>query len=117
MNGVNILNSYEVAAEHTFSWESFWISFIVMAAVCAFIALMVCLEDFDWRCYGTICAIMCPILGTAIGLLFGFIAMPKVTAYETHYEVSINEEVSMQEFMQKYEILEQRGDIYTVREK
>ena len=42
---------------------------------------------------------------------------PAPAEYETHYEVSINEEVNMQEFMDKYEIVETRGSIYTVREK
>ena len=42
---------------------------------------------------------------------------PKPVEYETHYEVSIDETVNLQEFMEKYEIIETRGLIYTVREK
>ena len=61
------------------------------------------------------------MFGTFLGLLFGLLGgsviFPEPIEYETHYEVSINEEVNMQEFMDKYEIIETRGSIYTVREK
>lgn len=36
--------------------------------------------------------------------------------YETHYKVTISDEVSMNEFLSKYEIIDQEGKIYTVRE-
>lgn len=35
---------------------------------------------------------------------------------ETTYEVTIDENVSLKEFNEKYEIVEQRGDIYVVKE-
>ena len=42
---------------------------------------------------------------------------PEPVEYETHYEVSIDETVNMQEFMDKYELIETRASIYTVKEK
>lgn len=38
------------------------------------------------------------------------------TAYETHYKVLISDEVSMNEFLEQYEIIDQEGKIFTVRE-
>ena len=37
--------------------------------------------------------------------------------YETQYKVTISDEVSFNEFMDKYEILDQEGKIYTVKER
>ena len=39
------------------------------------------------------------------------------TEYATEYKVTIDDSVSMNEFMDKYEIINQEGKIYTVREK
>ena len=39
------------------------------------------------------------------------------TKYETQYKVTISDEVKMDEFCEKYEIIEQDGKIYTVRER
>ena len=36
---------------------------------------------------------------------------------ETHYQVLIDESVSMTEFFEKYEIIEVEGSIYTIKEK
>lgn len=57
------------------------------------------------------------IFALFIGLTSGFVLNSNPVEYETHYEVSIDENVNMQEFMDKYEIIETRGLIYTVREK
>ena len=35
----------------------------------------------------------------------------------TKYEVTISDEVPMKEFTDKYSIIEQRGDIYVIKEK
>lgn len=37
--------------------------------------------------------------------------------YETQYKVAVSDEVLMNEFNEKYEIVEQEGKIYTVRER
>ena len=53
------------------------------------------------------------IVGTAAGAIIG---AAKVETFQT-YKVTISDEVSMNEFMDKYEILSQEGKIYTVKEK
>ena len=37
--------------------------------------------------------------------------------YETHYQVTVDNSVSMNKFQDKYEIIEVEGKIYTVRER
>lgn len=117
MDGVTILNQFEVVTKTVFSWKSFWIGALLGALFTLLIIVMIMASDFDWSCFGWICLIFIPIVATIVGLFSGFLIGPTPVEYETHYEVSINEEVNMQEFMDKYEIIETRGSIYTVREK
>ena len=57
------------------------------------------------------------IIGIAAGLLAGIlVGLTEIEHYET-YKVTISDEVSMNEFMDKYEILNQDGKIYTVKER
>jgi hypothetical protein len=51
-----------------------------------------------------------------VGLITLGICVVK-THPETQYQVIIDESVSMSEFFEKYEIIEQEGKIYTVKEK
>ena len=64
-------------------------------------------------------------LGAMVGLLIGMVAglllsvvvgIAEIEYYPT-YKVTISDEVSMNEFMDKYEILNQDGKIYTVKER
>ena len=56
------------------------------------------------------------ILSLAIILCFPIDAVTQVPDYNT-YEVILDDSVSMNEFMERYEILEQRDKIYVIKEK
>ncbi len=116
MEGVQILNQFEVVTDSIFSWNNFWVGAIVGAIIGFIVAIAIGLDDDSWLAFFIGLVIAVPVFGGFLGGFFGGIGLEPV-AYETHYEVSINEEVNMQEFMDKYEILETRGAIYTVREK
>lgn len=117
MNGVTILNQFEVVTKRVFSWESFGWGALIGVGIGLILAIIFGLQEGDWTLFFVGLGWFCAFLGLLLGLLGGFILCPKSVEYETHYEVSINEEVNMQEFMEKYEIIETRGSIYTVREK
>ena len=117
MEGVTILNQFEVATKTTFNGESFWWSVLIGASIGLILSIIFGLQEQDWEAFFVGLGIFCTIIGLLVGLLGGFVVKPKPVEYETHYEVSINEEVNMQEFMDKYEIIETRGSIHTVREK
>ena len=53
------------------------------------------------------------VVGFLLSVVVGFI---EIEYYPT-YKVTISDEVSMNEFMDKYEILNQDGKIYTVKER
>ena len=117
MNGVTVLNEFEVVTKTVFSWESFWWSALIGVSIGLILAIIFGLSEVSWLAFFIGVGVYCTVLGFLFGLLGGFVAKPKPVEYETHYEVSNNETVNMQEFMDKYEILETRGSIYTVREK
>ena len=117
MEGVQILNQFEVATETVFNWAGFWIGAGIGFGFFALITFLYCLTgDFELGgfliCMGTIGIIFALFAGLFLGC-----GADVPTEFETQYEVTISEEVNMQEFMNKYEVVETRGAIYTVREK
>ena len=115
MEGVQILNQFEVVTESVFSGQNFWIGLLVGAAAGLILAILFGIGEADWEAFLVACVISIPMLGAFFGLLCGVKSEP--IAWETQYEVLIDEEVNMKDFMDKYEIIETRGEIYTVREK
>jgi energy-coupling factor transporter transmembrane protein EcfT len=115
MNGVEILTSLQVVTEHTFNLTAFWF----IGAI--FVAAGIVAGIIDYLKHREILALVCYIvLGIFIGLLFGvtsgtFSATP--SAYETQYKVTISDEVSMNDFYEHYEVIDQDGKIFTVRER
>ena len=74
------------------------------------------LSEHDY--FGLIAGILAGLIMAGIcAPLIGGLALATPVEYETHYKVTIDDSVSMSEFMDKYEILDQEGKIYTVREK
>lgn len=117
MSGVEILAFEEVAcAWESWNWQSFWIAV-------AIVFIISIIAGFIFACQeGSIGAGLlmfgCMLIG--VGSLLGIIAGKKCvdpTEYETQYKVIVDDSVSMTEFSEKYEILEQEGKIYTVRER
>jgi uncharacterized protein YqgC (DUF456 family) len=114
MNGINILNSTEVVVESTSNYWLAGIVWILVIIACGMIAYG--LEDYN---RGEAAMAGC-LIGAMIGLLFWVMtcAMTSTpTVQEVQYEITIDDSVSMKEFTNKYEIIEQRGEIYVVREK
>lgn len=116
MEGIEILNQYEVVVETTLNPIGFWITFGIVAT--AIIGLGIGLYISSNCSVGIIPTLT--VIGVASGFLAGSMAgriaeIP--TKYEIRYEVQISENVSMCEFTEKYEIVNQRGNIFTIREK
>ena len=117
MDGVNILNEFEVISKTAFSWESFWWGMLIGVCIALITAIIFGISEADWLAFWVGLGISGIIMGLVIGLLNGFVMNPRIVERETHYEVTIDETANMQEFMDRYEIIETRGSIYTVREK
>ena len=116
MNGIDILATKEIATEFAFNWNASWITFSVILGMLALIGIVISLVSYDWsNLIGGI------VTGAAIGMLIGGVVGDAVlcipVTYKTQYKVTISDEVSMNEFLEKYEIIDQEGEILTVRER
>ena len=109
MDGVIILNSYE-------SLTNFG-SILLISILCAWFFAVAILALFALLKYGCnswkepAFLVICVVLTIVCGCL-----IPE-DKYETHYQVTVDNSVSMNEFQNKYEIIEVEGKIYTVRER
>ena len=109
MNGVIILNSYE-------SLTNFG-SILLMSILCAWFLAVGIIVLFALLKYGCnswkepAFLVICVVLTIVCGCL-----IPE-DKYETHYQVTVDNSVSMNEFQNKYEIIEVEGKIYTVKER
>lgn len=117
MSGVEILATEQVATAFGFGWDAFWIAGFLIGIVLA-LAFWGIAECNYLGTGGTIATV---IIGFAIGMgvfgtVIGFSVDGAPTAYETHYKVTISDEVPMNEFLEHYEIVDQEGKIFIVRE-
>lgn len=109
MDGVIILNSYEYLTNFG--------SILLMSISCvwflatAIVALFALLKYGcgSWKEFAIL--VVCVVLTIVCGCL-----IPE-RKYEIHYQVTVDDSVSMNEFQSKYEIIEVEGKIYTVRER
>ena len=109
MNGVTILNSYESLTNFdSILLMSILCAWFLAAAIVALFALLKYGCD-SWK--GPVFLVICVVLTIVCGCL-----IPK-DKYETRYQATIDNSVSMNEFQNKYEIIEVEGKIYTVRER
>ena len=117
MSGVEILATEQVATAFGFGWEAFWIGGFLIGVILALIFW--CIAESNYL--GTGGTIATVIIGFVIGMgvfgtLIGATTNGAPTAYETHYKVTISDEVPMNEFLEHYEIVDQEGKIFIVRE-
>lgn len=114
MTGVEILARQEVATAFAFSWENFWIIMGMAIGVGLIFGILVSAAEDCW--WNLAVVIPVAVIGVILGLIVGFGAgVP--TEYETEYKVIISDEVPMNEFTERYEIVDKEGKIYTVRER
>ena len=115
MNGVEILASEEVATAFTFNWVGCFIWFGVALGAFIIAGAIASLAHDDVVLFGAM-AIAGIVFGVLIGVVVGF-GDRVPTEYETQYKVTISDEVPMNDFLERYEIIDQEGKIYTVRER
>jgi len=114
MTGVEILAIEEVAVTFGFDWNIFWAAFTIVTAFITIVVGVCCMPELGWWSF---------VAGAIAGCLFGaflcalFARNTLPLEYETQYKVTISDEVSMNSFLERYEIIDQEGKIYTVRDK
>lgn len=117
MSGVEILAAEQVATAFGFGWTAFWAGGLLVGVILA-LAFWGLAESNYLGTGGTIVVV---VIGFLIGMgvfgtLIGATSDGVPTAYETHYKVTVSDEVPMTEFLEHYEIIDQEGKIFIVRE-
>lgn len=114
MTGVEILASNEVLVKSLFNWKLCWIIGGSLFGLCAITGVIISVTNSDWDLMpiflfmGLMCGAFC---GSIIGAAYDI-----PVEYETQHKATISDEVLMNDFLEKYEIINQDGKIYTVRE-
>ena len=107
LEGITVLNTFIISSGVGIG------SFILLGMACIIMGFLVGLAVWDGE---IIPAIISSVLSTAIVLgIAGYIN--KDATDTVRYEVTISEEVNLTEFIERYEIIEQRGDIYVIEER
>lgn len=132
MSGISILNTFEVVTAYkpTWSWTIFAIVLVLTFIFIGFISTFFINTNTFGKKFakkpkekrrfiiGLTRIIATIVLSLAISIFCGFAAgdkVPKTT--ETRYEVLVSDDISFKEFNTCYEVIEQRGEIYVIREK
>ena len=116
MTGVDILATEEVSAGFVYNYNWIWIMAVIACVIGLILSIHGVVHDGeDWKVIPTITSLMI-IAGLVVGTIIS-IFTGKPTKYETHYKVTISDEVKMTEFLEKYEIVDTDGRIYTIKEK
>lgn len=102
MNGVTVLNSYTANSA----------PLAILLFIGAVLIFVCCVRDFakDENACGVLLLIFSLVV-SGIGVFVWFVPS------RTCYEVIINDEVTLNEFQERYRIVDQRGDIYVVEER
>lgn len=113
MTGVEILATQEIITAYAWSW------LVYLCAIAIITIMAVAISFFSPGRLGTEDVIVGAIGGLIFGALLGiFPASHSVPSeYETQYKVTISDEVPMNDFLSKYEIISQEGRIYTVQSR
>ena len=112
MDGVTILNTINSNKDVILGivlliLGLFVLCITILSAICSY-------EEIGKFNILTAFSIFCAII-TFVFIIIGIINLVNLDA--TTYEVTISDEVSFKDFTSKYEIIEQRGEIYIVKER
>lgn len=108
MEGIEILAVGQIGVGSSFNWIMAIITGLLLGAVAFALGL-----SHDNSVAAIVMGLFVAIFA---GVIIGFID-GKPTHYVPTYKVIISDEVGMNEFTEQYEILEQEGKIYTVKER
>ena len=115
MDGVTILNTITENVSNTACLVVLLI-FSIVVIILSFIAIIAVSDKFS-EFNGFVIAYI--IMGI-FGILFVIVSILELNTpqeSQTLYEVTISDEVSFKDFASKCEIIEQRGEIYIVKER
>ena len=114
MSGVEILASEQVVAKYGISNATIY-TMLIIIGIAIFLGVLESIKRHDWNHL-----LFYMFVGVCVSLLIGSTVQEetkKPLEYETQYKLIISDKVLMNEFYDKYEIIEQEGRIFTVRKR
>lgn len=115
MTGIEILATEEVAVAFGFGWNAFYWMLILGGIFAIGIAIVAAIEggiDVGLPVFAIIFSIV-----MLLSCVLGACTDGKPTEYETRYKVLISDEAPTSEFLEKYEIVDRDGKIFTIIER
>lgn len=85
-------------------------AFLTIGIILIFLGITMGLYYYDNNFSATVLSLIMIIVG-----IIAIIIVPKNT--NTYYEITLNEDVSAIEFLDKYELVEKQGESYIVKER
>lgn len=85
-------------------------AFLTIGIILIFLGITMGLYYYDNNFSATVLSLIMVIVG-----IIAIIIVPKNT--NTYYEITLNEDVSAIEFLDKYELVEKQGESYIVKER
>ena len=113
MTGVEILAFEEIVVKRVFNFKVF----AIVGGIVFLIFFIYCIFDTYYPDVSEVLGIIFAglFIGGFLGGILGAVAARPVE-YTTEYKVIVDEEVSMLEFLERYEIVDSEGKILIVRE-
>ena len=115
MNGVDILSFEEVVINTTFNNTLCGIITVILMAIGLIAGTIVAIYEREPATFFILFLFGLIVSGIAAMIIREATETP--SEYETQYKVIISDDVSLNEFNERYEIIDQEGKIYTVRER
>lgn len=113
INGIDVLLTERVVTKTCPNTKLCLIVAGIVISVFVIICIVSSCIDFDAKRLGLLCKLGV-LSALACSLITGFITN-KPVEYETHYTVTISDEVNFHEFIQNYEIIKQEDKLFTIR--
>lgn len=109
MEGIEVLSIGSIGINQVFNWD------IAIAGGLFFgILLSIWMGLATKSVIGGLVAFL--VLGALFGILLG-VSVEEYTDTVSTYKVTISDEIKLNEFYERYEILDQEGKIFTIKER
>ena len=117
LKGITILNSYDIITPewNDTIFRTVVFSFVAVSGIALIIYLLLDSKRIKDALTPSVIIVLFTLLSIFVSI-HGFTHLPE-NKYQTRYEVTISDDVNFNEFNSKYEIVTQKGLIYTIIEK
>lgn len=117
LEGINVLNTYEIVNPdwNDAIFPAAIFGFITLCGIALTIYILNDAESAKQAFVPTMIVILFTLFSMVVSI-YDFTHLPQ-NKYQTRYDVIIDDNVTLNEFQSKYEIIKVEGKIYTIKER